>query len=42
MKKDKIMKVHMDLSLKNTSTNKITEKMSSMRQHAKKIACDFL
>lgn len=41
-KKDEIMDLHLDLRLKNTASAKITEKMQSMRQQARKIAYDFL
>lgn len=40
--KDEIMNNHLDLRLKNNSSFKISEKMSSMRQHAHKVANAYL
>lgn len=36
------MDLHLDLRRKNNASAKITEKMQSMRQHARKVAYDFL
>lgn len=41
-KKDEIMDVHLDFRLKNNSSFKVNERMSSMKQHAKKIAGSYL
>jgi hypothetical protein len=40
--KDKIMDIHLDLRLKNNSNTKISDKMKTMKFHAKKLAYDFL
>lgn len=41
-KKDEIMGIHYDLRLKNTSSFKVSERMNSMRLHAKKMASEYL
>jgi hypothetical protein len=40
--KDDIMDMHLDLTLRNVSSAKVSEKMHSMRHHARKLAYDFL
>jgi hypothetical protein len=42
MKKDEIMETHLDFRLKNISSLKVTERMNSMRQQAKKLASEYL
>ena len=42
MKKDQIMDYHTDVTLRNCSTAKMTQRMHSMRHHARKFANDFL
>lgn len=42
LRKDEIMDSHLDLRLKNTSSFKISERMGSMRQHARKMANSYL
>lgn len=41
-RKDEIMELHIDMTLGNTSCAKIGEKMQSMRDHARKLAHDYL
>ena len=36
------MQIHLDLTLKNHSIAKISEKMQSMKMKAKKLTTDFL
>jgi hypothetical protein len=36
------MGTHYDLRLKNTSSFKVSERMNSMRQQAKKLASEYL
>lgn len=40
--KDKIMQIHMDLRLRNTSSFKVEEKMNSMRRQAHKLSNEFM
>lgn len=40
--KDKIMEIHLDMRLRNTSSFKVDERMSSMRGQAKKLSNDFM
>lgn len=41
-KKDKIMRIHLDLTIKNHSIAKISEKIQPMKMKAKKLTMDFL
>ena len=39
--KDKIMRSHLDMRLKNNNAYKINEKMTTLRHQANKLAQDF-
>lgn len=40
--KDRLMGMHLDLRLRNTSSFKVDQKMTSMRGQAKKLSSQFL
>lgn len=40
--KDNIMQTHLDMRLRNTSSFMVDERMSSMRNQAKKLSNDFM
>jgi hypothetical protein len=41
-KKEEILETHLDVTLKNQSSYKVTEKMQSMRHHARRLADSYL